>query len=137
VIAQIVLHVRAVMTIVQPVVVVQVRVVRHLVVALVIAIRVQVVHVAMMTVQVAQEVLMIAQHARKRMRSAAQIRFVPAQVDVVMIAMQHRAMITSKSVGMMKVQHVHHVVDRVVATTMHQFIWSVTRSVHQHQHLLT
>jgi hypothetical protein len=91
----------------------------------------------MMTVQVAHEVLMIAQHARTRMRSAAQIRFVPAQVDVVMIAMQHRAMITSKSVGMMKVQHVHHVVDQVVATTMHQSIWSVTRSVHQHQHLLT
>jgi hypothetical protein len=33
----------------------------------------------------------------------------------------------------MKVQHVHRVVDRAVVTTMHQSIWSVTRSAHQRQ----
>jgi hypothetical protein len=137
VIAQIVRHVRVAMMIVQPVVVVQVPVVRHLVVVSVIAIRVQVVRVAMMIVQVAHAVSMIVQHDHKQTRNVAPIKFVPALADDAMIVMQHRAMITSKSVGMMKVQHVHHVVDRVVVTTMLQSIWSVTRSVHQHQLLHT
>jgi hypothetical protein len=33
----------------------------------------------------------------------------------------------------MKAQLVHHVVEREVVTTMHQSIWSATRSVPQHQ----
>jgi hypothetical protein len=101
---------------------------------LVIAIRVQVVRVVMMIVHA---VLMIVQRVHKPMRSVVPIKFVPALVDDAMIAMQHRAMITSKSVGTMRVQHVLHVVDRVVATTMHQSIWSVTRSAHQRQLLRT
>jgi hypothetical protein len=131
-IAQIVRRVRVVMTTVQPV-----EVVHHLAVALEIAIRVQVVHVAMMTVRVAHAVLMIVQHVLKPMRSVAPIKFVHAQVAVVMIAMQHRVTITNKSVGRTKVQHEHRVVDRAVVTTMLQSIWSATRSVHQHQLLLT
>jgi hypothetical protein len=136
-IVQIVRHARAAMTIVQPVVAAQVPVVHHRVVASVIAIRVQVVHVAMMIVRVAHVVSMIVQRARKPMRSVVPIRCVHAQVADVTIAMQHRATIINKSVGMMKVQHVHHVVDRVVVTTMLQSIWSATRSAHQHQLLHT
>jgi hypothetical protein len=142
VIAQIVRRVRATMMIVQPVAVVhhlvaQVRVVRRLVVVLVIAIRVQIVHVAMTTVQVAHAVSMIVQRVRSRMLSVVPMKFVHVQAVVAMTAMQLRAMIISKSVGMTKVQHVHHVVVRGVVTTTRQFIWNVTRSVHQHQLLLT
>jgi hypothetical protein len=125
------------MMIVQPVVAAQVPVVRHRVVASVIAIRVQVVHVAMMIVQVAHAVSMTVQHVHKPMRSVAPIKFVHAQVADAMIAMQHRATIINKSVGTMKVQHVHHDVDRVVVTTTLQSIWSATRSAHQHQLLHT
>jgi hypothetical protein len=126
------------MTIVQPVVVVhhlvaQVLVVRRLVVVSAIAIRVQVVHVAMMIAQVAHAVSMTVQRVRKPMRNVAPIKFGHAQVVVAMTAMQHRVTIISKSVGTMKVQHVHRVVDRAVVTTMHQSIWSVTRSAHQRQ----
>jgi hypothetical protein len=147
VIAQIVRRVRATMMIVQPVAVVhhlvvhhlvaQVRVVRRLVVVLVIAIRVQVAHVVMMIVQVAHAVSMIVQRVRSRMLSVVPMKFVHVQAVVAMTAMQLRAMIISKSVGMTKVQHVHHVVVRGVVTTTRQFIWNVTRSVHQHQLLLT
>ena len=138
VIAQIVRRVRAPMMIVQQVavvrqLVVQVRVVHHLVAASVIAIRVQVAHVVMMIVQVAHAVSMIVQRVRSQMRNVALMKFVHAQVAVAMTAMQHRVMIISKSVGAMKVQLVRHVVDQEVVTTMHQFIWSVTRSVPQHQ----
>jgi hypothetical protein len=137
-IVQIVRHVRVVMMIVQPVVVVhhlvaQVLVVRRLVVVSAIAIRVQVVHVAMMIAQVAHAVSMTVQRVRKPMRNVAPIKFGHAQVVVAMTAMQHRVTIISKSVGTMKVQHVHRVVDRAVVTTMHQSIWSVTRSAHQRQ----
>jgi hypothetical protein len=137
-IVQIVRHVRVAMTIVQPVVVVhhlvaQVLVVRRLVVVSAIAIRVQVVHVAMMIAQVAHAVSMTVQRVRKPMRNVAPIKFGHAQVVVAMTAMQHRVTIISKSVGTMKVQHVHRVVDRAVVTTMHQSIWSVTRSAHQRQ----
>jgi hypothetical protein len=139
VIVQIVRHVHAVMMIVQPVVVVRHRVVRvqvvlRLVAVSVIAIRVQVVRVVMMIVHA---VSTIVQRVHKPMRSVVPIRFVPALVDDAMIAMQHHVTIISKSVGTMRVQHVLHVVDRVVATTMHQSIWSVTRSAHQRQLLHT
>jgi hypothetical protein len=79
----------------------------------------------------------IVQRVRKPMRNVAPIKFVPALVDDAMIAMQHRAMIISKSVGTMRVQLGLLVVDLVVATTMHQSIWSVTRSAHQRQLLHT
>jgi hypothetical protein len=139
VIVQIVRRVHVVTMIVQPVVdvlhrVVRVQVVLRLVAVSVIAIRVQVVLVVMMIVHA---VSMIVQRVHKLMRNVAPIKFVPALVDDAMIAMQHRAMIISKSVGTMRVQHVLHVVDRVVATTMHQSIWSVTRSAHQRQLLRT
>jgi hypothetical protein len=116
--------------IVQPVVDVLHRVVRRLVVVSAIAIRVQVVLVVMMIVHA---VSMIVQRVRKPMRNVAPIKFGHAQVVVAMTAMQHRVTIISKSVGTMKVQHVHRVVDRAVVTTMHQSIWSVTRSAHQRQ----
>jgi hypothetical protein len=134
VIVPIVQVVRVAMMIVRPVVVVRHRVVHHQVVALVIAIHVQVVRVVMMIVHA---VLMIVQRVHKPMRSVVPIKFVHAQVVVAMIAMQHHVTIISKSVGTMKVQLVRHAVDRVAVTTMHQSIWSVTRSVHQHQLLLT
>jgi hypothetical protein len=133
VIAQIVRRVRAPMMIVQPVVVAQVQVVRLRVAASVIAIRVQVVLVAMTTVQVAHAVSMIVQRVRSQMHSVVPMKFVHAQVAAATTAMQHRVTIISKSVGAMKVQLVRHVVDQEVVTTMHQFIWSVTRSVPQHQ----
>jgi hypothetical protein len=130
------------MMIVQPVAVVhhlvaQVLVVRRLVVVLVIAIRVQVAHVAMMIVQVAHAVSMIVQRDRSRMLNVVPMKFVHVQVVVAMTAMQLRVTIISKNVGMTKVLHVHHVVDRAVVITTRQFIWNVTRSVHQHQLLLT
>jgi hypothetical protein len=125
-IAQIVRRARVVMTIVHKRVVVSeiAQIVRH-------------VRVVMMTVRVGHAVLMIVQHALKPMRSVAPIKFVHAQVAVETIAMQHRATITNKSVGRTKVQHEHRVVDRAVVTTTLQSIWSVTRSVHQHQPLPT
>jgi hypothetical protein len=107
------------------------------VVVLVIAIRVQVAHVVMMIVQVAHAVSMIVQRVRSRMLNVAPMKFVHVQAVVAMTAMQLRATIISKSVGMTKVQHVRRVVDRAVVTTTRQFIWNVTRSVHQHQLLLT
>jgi hypothetical protein len=137
VIAQIVHHVRVAMMIVQPVVVAQVRVVHHLVAVSVIAIRVQVAHVAMTTVQVVHAVSMIVQRVRSQMHSVVPMKFVHAQVVVAMTAMQHRVTIISKNVGVMKAQLVRHVVDREAVTTMRQFIWSATRSVPQHQLLLT
>jgi hypothetical protein len=91
----------------------------------------------MTTVQVAHAVSMIVQHVRSRMLNVVPMKFVHAQVAVAMTAMQHRVTIISKSVGMTKVQHVRHVVDQVVVTMMRQFIWNVTRSVRQHQLLLT
>jgi hypothetical protein len=103
------------------------------VVALVIAIRVQVVHVAMMIVQVAHAVSMTVQRVHSQMRNVVLMKFVHAQVVVAMTAMQHHVTIISKSVGTMKVQHARRVVDRVVVTTMPQSIWSVTRSAHQRQ----
>jgi hypothetical protein len=133
VIAQIVRRVRAAVMIVLQAAVVQVRVVHHLVAASVIAIRVQVAHVEMTTVQVAHAVSMTVQRARSQMHSVVPMKFVHAQVAAAMTAMQHRVMIISKSVGAMKVQLVPHVVDQEVVTTMHQSIWSVTRSVPQHQ----
>jgi hypothetical protein len=124
--------------IVQPVVdvlhrVAQVLVVRRLVVVSAIAIRVQVVRAVVTIVQVAHAASMTVQRVRKPMRNVAPIKFGHAQVVVAMTAMQHRVTIISKSVGTMKVQHVHRVVDRAVVTTMHQSIWSVTRSAHQRQ----
>jgi hypothetical protein len=138
VIAQIVRRVRAVKMIVQPVavvrhLVVQVRVVHHLVAVSVIAIRVQVVHVAMTTVQVAHAVSMTVQRVRSQMRNVVPMKFVHARVAVAMTAMQHHVTIISKNVGTMKVQLVRHVVDREAVTTMRQSIWSVTKSVPQHQ----
>jgi hypothetical protein len=103
----------------------------------VIAIRAQVVHVAMTTVQVAHAVSMIDQRVRSQMHSVVPMKFVHAQVVVAMTAMQHRVTIISKNVGVMKAQLVRHVVDREAVTTMRQFIWSATRSVPQHQLLLT
>jgi hypothetical protein len=133
VIVQIAHHVRVAMTIVQPVVVAQVRVVHHLVVASVIAIRVQVAHVVMTTVQVAHAVSMIVQRDRSQMHSVAPMKFVHAQVAVAMTATRHRVTIISKNVGAMKVRLVRHVVDREAVTTMRQFIWSATKNVPQHQ----
>ena len=106
---------------------------QHVVASVIVPI-VQVVRVVMMIVHA---VLMIVQRVRKPMRSVVPIKFVHAQVAVATIAMQHRVTIISKSVGTMKVQHVRHAVDRAAVTTMHQSIWSVTRSVHQHQRLHT
>jgi hypothetical protein len=138
VIVQIVRRVHVVTMIVQPVVdvlhrVAQVLVVRRLVVVSAIAIRVQVVHVAMMIAQVAHAASMTVQRVHSQMRNVVPMKFGHAQVVVAMTAMQHRVTIISKSVGTMKVQHVHRVVDRAVVTTMHQSIWSVTRSAHQRQ----
>jgi hypothetical protein len=138
VIAQIVRRVRAVKMIVQPVAVVRhlvvlVRVVHHLVVVSVIVIRVQVVLVAMTIVQVAHAVSMTVQRVRSQMRNVVPMKSVHAQVAVAMTAMQHRATIINKSVGAMKAQLVRHVVNREAVTTMRQSIWSVTRSVPQHQ----
>jgi hypothetical protein len=97
---------------------------------LVIAIRVQVVLVVMM---IAHAASMTVQRVHSQMRNVVPMKFGHAQVVVAMTAMQHRVTIISKSVGTMKVQHVHRVVDRAVVTTMHQSIWSVTRSAHQRQ----
>jgi hypothetical protein len=132
VIDQIVRRVRVVMMIVQPVVVAQVRVVRLRVAVSVIAIRVQVVLVAMTIVQVAHAVSMTVQRVRSQMRNVVPMKSVHAQVAVAMTAMQHRVTIISKSVGTMRVQLVHHAVDREAVTTMRQSIWSVMRSVPQH-----
>jgi hypothetical protein len=133
VIVQIVRRVHVVTMIVQPVVDVLHRVVRQQAVVLVIAIRVLVVHVAMMIAQVAHAASMIVQRVHSQMRNVVPMKFVHAQVVVAMTAMQHRVTIISKSVGMMRVQHVRRVVDRAVVTTMHQSIWSVTKSAHQRQ----
>jgi hypothetical protein len=130
VIVQIVRRVHVVTMIVQPVVDVLHRVVRQQAVVLVIAIRVQVVLVVMM---IAHAASMTVQRVHSQMRNVVPMKFGHAQVVVAMTAMQHRVTIISKSVGTMKVQHVHRVVDRAVVTTMHQSIWSVTRSAHQRQ----
>ena len=104
---------------------------------LLIEIHVLVVLVAMMIVQVVRAVLtQIVRRVHKPMHSAAPIRYVPEQEVDEMIATQHRVTIISKNAGKMRVPLVRHAAVRVIATMMHQSVWSVTKNAHQHLLLL-